>query len=259
MSPAYARLERRDKVGLTLSPARWATLLSVAANPVDVEALARTAADQLLDEAAWTLPVRYPPDVAAQLARQLSPEHGGSETDMRVAQMTLDEALTDPDSTSIAASVLSGRANRVNSLTETTMQRMAERLAEERATAQAKTLEAAKSENRRLSAEQQNQSLATEKGNLERDLAWRDEQLRRVVISSLAGLCSVSLLVSSAFLAGGRTIAILAVGLAMVAYALTRWCTARDARVWPIFVGAAIDVIGVVSGLMQIFDPGKSG
>lgn len=254
MGPAYVRVNSRDKVNLALTPQQWATLLSVSASPVDVEALARAAADQFLDEAAWTLPVRYPPDVAMDLARQLSPEHGGSETDLRVAQMTLDEALVYPDSTTIAASVLSGRANRVNNLSEATLQRWSEGMAQERERAQAAEVQALKADNKRLDSEQEVESLSGSVQRLQSHVEWKDIQLKRVVASGALVIASVIALLVGLFAAGLQTGAFFAAGLVVVAYSLGTWCRDRNAKLWPVLVGAVIDIIGVVSGLIQIFD-----
>lgn len=157
MAPAYAKADLRDKVALTLTGAQWATLLSVSVDPVAVESLARAAAAQIMDEAAWTLPVRYPPHIAVELARQLSPEQGGSDTDIRVAQMTLDDALVDSQTgAGVASTVLAERARRINALAETDKQRLAERLAAARRSAEDARADADKAHIRRLEGEQQN-------------------------------------------------------------------------------------------------------
>lgn len=133
MNPAYASLNSGDKVPLSITAGQWVTLLTVSASPVEVEELAKIAAEQFVDEAMWLLPARFPPDVAFDLARKLSPEHGGSETDMRVAQLTLDEALDWRDtSATLAGRVLSSRQRRVNDLAKLRAERISREVEDER-------------------------------------------------------------------------------------------------------------------------------
>lgn len=254
MAPAYAEAEPRDHVSLTITAAQWATLLAVSAAPAEVERLAQAAAGQFMDDAAWTIPVRYPPDVAIDLARQLSPEQGGSETDIRVAQMTLDEALDEPTGASVASLVLAERARRINKIASTDKRRLTEGLAAARESAAAAQTKAQDADNQRLRSEQKIQALSSEKDNLTGDVSWLQDQVRRLVISAGVAIAATALLVASFFVAGPRTNVLLTVGLVILGFGLYRWCTQRDARLWPILLGASVDVIGVISGLMQIFD-----
>lgn len=256
ISPAYLRAQSQDKVSLTLTTAQWATLLSISAKPVDVEDLARAAADQFVDEAAWTLPVRYPPEVALELARQLSPEHGGSDTDLRVAQMSLDEALETPDSAAIASMVLSGRTRRVNSISQADRERWSQGLETEREDAKAARLKAAEETAARVQTEQMATNLGSDNRRLSTDLTWSRKQLRRVLVSAGVGLIFSAVLTASLFLSGIATNIVLIIGGLVLTYSLAKWCQERDAKVWPIALGTAINVIGVISGVMQIFKVG---
>lgn len=254
MAPAYAEAEPRDRVSLTITAAQWTTLLAVSAEPADVERLAQAAAGQFMDDAAWTIPVRYPPEVAIELARQLSPNQGGSETDIRVAQMTLDEALDDPTGTSVASLVLAERAKRINTIAAADKLRLTEGLAAAREHAAAAQMQAQAADNKRLHSERKIQTLSSERDILTGDAAWLRDQVRRSAISAVVAIAVTALVVAGFFTAGPGTGVLLTVGLVILGFGLYRWCTQRNARLWPILVGAGVDLIGVVSGLMQIFD-----
>jgi hypothetical protein len=255
MFPVYASVNTQDKVSLTVTPGQWATLLAVSAAPITVEELAEAAASQFVDEAMWALPVRFPPDVAFDLARQLSPEHGGSGTDVRVAQLTLDDALdAAPSSTALAASVLSARQRRVNNISQAESKRLARGMEAEQSKATEATVRALESERARLESEQSIKTLRSDQETLQENLGWRETQVKRMATSFGVLALTLVLVVISVFLADSLTWALLGVGFLVLLVGCFRWCTGKDRSLAPILVGGVFDLVGVVSGLLQIFD-----
>jgi hypothetical protein len=254
MTPAYLHAQTRDKVPLTLTGGQWATLLSISAPPIEIEGLARVAAEQFVDEAAWVLPVRYPANIALDLARQLSPQHGGSNTDLRMAQMTLDEALEAPDSSQIAAAVLSARTRRVNNLAQAEKERWLEGVSREKERATGAQLQALEEANARLAAEQDAERLSTQNAQLTDALSWREEQMKRITVSAVVTVLCLGWLAGALVTGSTGSRVVASVGLLVVSYAMYRWCTDRDARVWPIVIGVLVDGVGLVSGLLQLLE-----
>lgn len=109
IGPVYANLDQDDKVSATLTLAQWSSLISLSADGQTVAQLAKASAGQLVDEAMWLLPARFPSSTAMALAKQISPHHGGSGFEISVAQLTLDEAFAEAaqseNPVSLAASV----------------------------------------------------------------------------------------------------------------------------------------------------------
>jgi hypothetical protein len=123
MAPAY-RAVSTDRVPLTLSLPQWTTVVSISAPLSDLRGLATAAAGQFAEEAMWQLPARFPADFAMSLAAQLSPNQGGSDMDLRHAQMMLslpemlDKLASNSSPTAIAATVLAARTKRVDAMTQ---------------------------------------------------------------------------------------------------------------------------------------------
>jgi hypothetical protein len=255
MSPVYASVNARDKVSLTVTPSQWATLLTISAAPITVEELAEAAASQFVDEAMWALPVRFPAEVAFDLAKQLSPEHGGSGTDVRVAQLTLDDALDSaPSSSALAASVLSARQRRVNTISQAQAKRLTTGMAAQQSKASEAELRASESERARLETEQSVKELRSDRETLEKDLNWRDTQVRRLLVSFGILAIALVLVVVSVFVAQALTWALLGAGFLVLLSGCYRWCMTRDSSLTLILVGGAFDLVGVVSGVLQVLD-----
>jgi hypothetical protein len=187
------------------------------------------------------------------LARQLSPERGGSSTDLRFAQMSLDEALEEPSGEAIASLVLSERARRINKIAASDKQRLTAGLADAKESAKASQLMAAEAQNVGLHQEQQIKDLTGEKEQLAADLRWSNTRTKRISTSVAVVLIATFLFLSSFWFASSLTVVVLGGGLAVLAFGFYRWSTERESKLWPIVVGGVIDLIGVVSGLVQIF------
>jgi predicted nucleic acid-binding protein len=118
MSTAYQDAERDDLESLVLTPSQWATLVSESTAAPEVAELISAAASYLRQEAVLRIAVKYPPDIALSLARSLSSE-AVSDTDVRVAQLTLVDLLdeldpaTSPSGETIASAVASKRSRRI--------------------------------------------------------------------------------------------------------------------------------------------------
>lgn len=92
IDPAYRKANTQDSEPMVLTPGQWATLVTETAAAPEVRDLIEAAASFLRQEAVLRIAVKYPPDVALKLARTLE-QGGASETDFRVAQLTLVDLL----------------------------------------------------------------------------------------------------------------------------------------------------------------------
>ncbi|WP_104081353.1 hypothetical protein [Cryobacterium sp. Y11] len=117
LSPAYRKANSRDLEPLVLSPGQWATLVTESAPAPEVRELIEAAASFLRQEAVLRIAVKYPPDIALDLAQTLS-QGSVTETDIRVAQLTLVDLLDGASSgvpqngESISTFVANKRSNR---------------------------------------------------------------------------------------------------------------------------------------------------
>lgn len=257
MAPGYKSMQPKDPIPLTLSVARWSTLLSVTVAPAEVVELAAAAATQLVEEAMWLLPSRFPSEVAMSLARQLSPEQGGSELDFRYAQLTLDDSLDEigqaRTASSLASEVLAARANRtttiqVQGLTDArTKQSEAEAVAAAAREAETRvTKQAAKANKRADEADRKAADLA-------KQLAWAKVRTRRIVtvliLLALAGVALYAAIVTP-LPVGGLIIA--SVAVLLIAIGGYRWCTGPTARIFPLLIGAGFEAIAAVLTLIEL-------
>lgn len=258
MSSAYRAVAPGDTTPLTLTLSQWSTLCSLTVPPADVVALAEAAATQLVEEAMWLLPSRFPSDVALELARQISPDRGGSETDLRYAQLTLDAALATAESqsaTSMAADVLEARNRRRDALQVQEMARAktAARLAEAGAAAAAELarLKDADAQDARRAADAANRRAA----DLEATIQWERTRTRRIAVSLVVGFLGV-VFVAVAALIGAPSLAVATLVLAVGVWAVAawKWCAKRDARVLPLVLAAAIEIVGLAASLAQLLD-----
>lgn len=92
IDPAFRRVDPTDPHPLVLTPAQWATLVVEAVVSPDIKQLIDAAATFVRQETTLRIAVKYPPKIALELSRSLSGE-ATSETDLRVAQMTLPDML----------------------------------------------------------------------------------------------------------------------------------------------------------------------
>jgi hypothetical protein len=123
MNPAYSRAFEGDPFPVTITPGRLAGLISSCSSPATMEDLAVSAATLLQSDSFLAIAARYPVPVAIGLAQALGPSSGGSQLDMRLAQMTpaeLMEEQPDIDATDdevgvrVTAAVMTMRAERLN-------------------------------------------------------------------------------------------------------------------------------------------------
>jgi len=258
LTPAYFRAQHSDKVALTLSMAQWTTLVAATSPPTSVVELATAAAGQLVEEAMWLIPARFPSDVALNLARQLSPEHGGSGTDVRVAQLTLDDVFDQATTTQqvpeLAAKVLSSRARRVDAIQAQRQRDLVLQAADAKhlqLTAQ-REAELAR-DNERVRAMEAD-VLKTESADLSRENAWLRTQRRRVVISSVLIALGAVVLVWT-WSNGMTTATRWALGSTAIAgLAAIRWCLEPSSKGVLVFAGAAVDAIAFVSAVVGLQD-----
>jgi len=255
MGPAYSAVTNQ-RVTLTLTPSQWSRLLATCSTSTDILDLAAASADQWIEEAMWSIPVRFPPAQAAALARSLSPEAGGSITDMRVAQLTLEQALESPDATdaSLAAEVLERRVKRRDSTTairlsaadsEVESHRLA-RLSAEKDRAEALTRE----------GQTRAEALRTSgvMDELQRELVWQRTRTRRIVVSFAAVTVGVATLVWAG-VASSLPVVILSmtslIGIGIVAF---RWCSKQEERLLTALLGGGFQALATVVTLADYFD-----
>lgn len=114
LANAYAQMDPEEREPLTLTPSRF-TLLVARASPVpEVASLAEAAGRLLRREIADRVAIRYPPDVAAELADALS--GAGGRTDVRVAQFaSVAHVLENAEAHDVTAEVLKRRMARMRS------------------------------------------------------------------------------------------------------------------------------------------------
>lgn len=255
MGPAFSSVTSQ-RVTLTLTPSQWTKLLATSSPVTNTLDLAVASANQWIEEAMWAIPVRFPPDTAIALARSLAPEAGGSTTDLRVAQLTLADALDAPDSSdaSMAARILERRTKRRE---ETATRRLAAAEAQgesdRRARLQAeKEREAARNAEARALLDASNRSADTE--HLKARLAWEKRRSGRIVMSAIAIAVGVATMTVALLTANRLLLVVAATALAAVGYCAYRWCTREDERLIPALVGAAIQSAATVVTLVDYFD-----
>lgn len=122
MSPAYSSLDTKDAFPLAVTPSQWLGLISSCCDPAAIGELASSAALLLTQQSRSSIASRYPADVAAEMARTLSPECGVSDTDLRLAQLSCADILQDQldfvedplgSATKMASAVLAKRGLRL--------------------------------------------------------------------------------------------------------------------------------------------------
>lgn len=257
IGPAYLAVQRDDRVSLTLSPAQWTSLLSVSATPASVVELATAAAGQLVDEAMWLIPARFPGDVALALARQLSPEHGGSDTDVRMAQLTLDDVFGgtngEHSASEMAAAVLSKRTRRINDLQEQ-RKRDLEKFAEgEREKAQRASTEAARARQSEKFKTQKIVDLEEASRCQGGELVWLQRQRTRIIISAGLVLVGVALCIWTLLSHNAPAALWSGVGTVATLVGSYRWCTERESKWYVLLVGVGLEAMGLGANLKSLF------
>lgn len=256
MKNAYRTVARHDLIPLTLTMSQWSTLASVTVPPTDVVALARAGATQLVEEAMWLLPSRFPSDVALELARQISPDRGGSDTDLRYAQLTLDAALAESESqsaTSLAADVLEARSRRRQTLQSQELERAQRGRADALATASASDRRAHIKEEEAAAAHRAKAASDVRVDELQAALDWQRTRTMRIAIGLVIGAILV-IAPYVAFTEGFPLYAVLILVGAAVTWAIAawKWCQTSAARVLPLVIAAAVELVGLVSALVGL-------
>ena len=268
LSPAYAA-ETHDKVAIALTPSQWSTLLAISADPPGVLHLAEAAAGQWLEEAMWSIPARFPTDMAIALASELSPSHGGSSMSLRVAQLTLDDALDDGEthtSTSLASRVLAQR----NAMLKDVLDRQragANRIAVDAEASRSKAqVEAAAAKAAQAATEAENlrlrgdlDALEVHQGSKDAELLWRDKQLPRAIASVVFVMLAMGVAIAGFVL--DNTVVLLpgAVAAALGAYFGYRWSTQRDSRLLGIVLSGVVALVGVASAALDLWERARGG
>lgn len=271
MAPAYASISS-DRVSLTLSLPQWTTVVSISAPEENLRDLASAAAGQFAEEAMWQLPARFPGDFAMRLAAQLSPNQGGSDMDLRHAQMMLslpemlDEFETTSSSTVIAAAVLAARTKRVDAMMQQEKDRQNDALARVTVEAGEAYDQAREARIRELEIEKANAELTSQLQEAlgkatASDNALAEAKIRNRRILWSVGLCLITavfpvigVLTNNSI---GTLVGVVALG-GMVTIA-TRWCKdlklALPVLAWTLIV----DGVGFVSALLPVFGIGQPG
>lgn len=264
MDPAYASISN-DRVSITLTLAQWTTVLAISAEPGELVQLAAVAAGQFVDEAIWQIPVRFPEEFAMKLAAQLSPEQGGSNLDVHLAQKIsslpemLDQIASDTSPTSLASKVLAERAKRLNTLNEQDRSQRDKKIASayvDVSTAQEGELAA----QRELAmAVQKNTQLNSELAEAQRLKDESAQQLKsqstrhRRIFWSIGIVLGTVVCLVLAFIYGG-TLAQIGAGISFAASLILtiQWCRNLDSRL-PILVwGITIEGLGVISAIQSL-------
>jgi hypothetical protein len=114
--------EAESAFPISVTPSQWIGIITSCADPATVECLAQVAADEVARETLLAVATHFPVEASRELSRALSAEPDTSLTDVRVAQMTIDDLLkAQPDilgdpagaGTRIAGEVLAHRSHRL--------------------------------------------------------------------------------------------------------------------------------------------------
>lgn len=253
MGPAFCKVTGQ-RVSLTVTPSQWSRLLATCPTQNMVD-LAVASANQWIEEAMWAIPVRFPPETAAALALSLSPEAGGSLTDMKVAQLTLQDALDSPDATdtALAAQVLERRTKRRDQ-TQTVRVRSAEGRAEADKIAR---LRAEKARAESLAREQNALADASRRTNeteqLQRQLNWARTRTKRIVISALVFAVGLATVTAAVLTSNAWLIVIAVTSLAAVLFFAYRWCRDERARFLSALIAGIVQATTTAVTLVDYF------
>lgn len=262
LSPAYAALAQGGpEMPLAMPPGTF-TLLLARVRPVpEAAALTAAASRMVTRDIADRVTVRYPPSVAARLARSLAGEGGA--TDVRVAQMpsvgrALEKATEAADE--ILSDVLRRRAERMREATT-----YAGRLSDdERAVVEERRLAAEQARDRAHAARDEARSQAdsqqkrAEQLEMQLAAAWTNEEVAR--LSRRAGV-RYGLAVINLCLVGWLVVqgewwraALFVLGGVLLFWQTDEWARDPKVRLRGAFVGIVADlaaVIGLVSGWLH--------
>ncbi len=270
IGPAYKHVTG-DDMPLTITPVAWLGIVSNCAPPVEAEALARSAAAPLFGEETFlTIAGRFPVKTAIKLAQTLGPASGGSTLDMRMAQISLDELLSQNVSmedagneltSRVVAEVMRKRTERLNlgyeeaeARRQASVERMTTAYRRERERADAAEVERAKERDRADAAEAgKRQAIELADGN-NRAGATMVEQIRLLANRRARSYgVLVALLAATAFLVFVRAFAagFMAFVSFLVFWKLAQGWVADPEKKWTTFVPATL--IDLLALLFAVF------
>jgi hypothetical protein len=250
MNPAFIKAQYPDRIPLTLTFAEWTNLLALSAPPLTVVELAKVAGEQIVKEAMFGIPARYTSDSALAIARQINANNLGSSVDVRVAQMTLDELLQEhavlPNDQTISAAILSKRSLRVDKFHGRAMRRKDEEVnfakeLERKTMDQIKIDRADSDELKRILEETKNS-----KSRLEIQVNWYRKKIRRILISAILFLVSVTSAILFLDYKDRFSIVLFLVSLAVLSRVMVTWCTQESSTwrrlIWP----SLFEILGIL-------------
>lgn len=262
LSRAYADLNQGSaEVPLAIPPGAF-TLLLARVRPVpEAAALTEAASRMITRDIAELVTVRYPPSVAARLARSLAGDGGA--TDVRVAQMSnvgrvLEQTTETADE--IVSEVLRRRAERMREATA----HVGRVNGDERAAVDERRLVAERDRDRARAARDEARSHAEVEQKRAEELqkqlasAWTDEEVAR--LRRRAGIRSASAVVNAALVVWLITqgewwrAGLFLVGGILLFWQTNAWAGDPNARLRDAVVGIVADlaaVIGLVSGWLH--------
>ncbi|WP_152650569.1 hypothetical protein [Demequina aurantiaca] len=241
VSPAYAAVEASDSIPLALTLAQWSTLHSASIEPTSIVDLAQAAASQLIDEAMLLLPARFPADVAMDLARQLSPERGGSEMDFRLAQLSLnsvlDEAGHKRSGASLASEVLESRVKRIEWLKNQELVSERRRRTNAEQNVLAAKAAAQHADNEAASARASAATQTAELAKLSDKYAWSQRRFTRLLLSVCSSLLMLAGFIAVLYFDVAPIIKIVSGGTFFGSIlAGWRWCLSESRSYWAILL-----------------------
>lgn len=269
IAPAYASIST-DRVSLTLTLSQWTTVVSISAPASDLTGLATAAAGQFADEAMWQLPARFPGDFAMALAAQLSPQQGGSDMDLRQAQMMLslphmlDELESKASPTSIAATVLSTRTRRVDGMAQRERERHLDAFAQASVQANEALKEAREAKIGELQAQLAKSDLEVQLEEARRAVSDNETKLVETKMRHRRVLCSIALIaVACVFpvvgIVSNNSIGTLVSFISLVAMVTisVRWCRDLSLKLSLLAWTLIVDGVGLASAVLSLLNPGQ--
>jgi hypothetical protein len=270
MAAAYGAIST-DRVSITLSPSQWTTVVALSAEASDLVSLASAAAGQFAEESMWQLPARFPGDFAMGLATQLSPDQGGSDLDLRQAQLflsipeMLDKIEAESSPMAVASAVLASRTRRIDNMAKRERERHRDALA-------MAEIAAGQAEKAALEAQVREQKAAADRTQLESELAaekassaTKDTELnaqktrhKRILISIALTLASAAFAVAAAVFGTVIHTAISACVLVVCVVVCLRWCRDLSLKFSIIVWMTVLETVGFASAIMSFFPSGEN-
>jgi hypothetical protein len=262
LGPAMLSLETASSWPFTLTLAQLAAIVTRCAEVPEIADLTRAAALLVTHEAADALACRYPPEVAAELARSLIAERAGTPTDVRVAQGGIGgvvQALEISDPGFMMRRVLAQRSRRMRLAQEwnttTTLARAV--AAEDQQLARTAELETERKRQQELL-----QSLRDAENTqleLSQQLCRRDEEAEQIACRQtrqrrVDGVIVLHLLAAIVLGVSGHWLPALLVGASLIVlfYRLRLWVRNGGDWLLAVIIGSLTDFLGVAIWLWNL-------